>query len=51
MSTYPTQTQFMGEMMGQSGNRWMQVGSSMMGGASAVSNAGSKAAGSPPSGG
>jgi len=45
MSTYPTQTQFMGQMMGQSGNRWASIGSSMMGGAGGISSAGGHAGG------
>jgi len=44
-STYPTQGQYMGEMMGQSGNRWANIGAGMMGASEAASSAGTKAGG------
>jgi len=44
LSTYPTSEQFMGQMLAQSGNRWMQAGQNTMGGASTMSQLGSNAA-------
>jgi hypothetical protein len=50
MSTYPTQGQYMGEMMAQSGNRWANIGSNTMQGYANLSQAGSKAGSGSPSG-
>jgi hypothetical protein len=45
-STFPSYKQYMGEMMGQSGSRWGQIGGGMMGAGISNQQSGSKAGGS-----
>lgn len=42
-STYPSSTQFMGQMMAQSGNRWADIGASTGGFGASAAQAGAKA--------